>query len=238
MEFEIFNLDGSTVTLIKAIHLESNDPSFTTFDSITHNKDNIFGNGGFTEWKSNSCYSLAYGFEKYHKLVLYTSTDTIYTPVFQTPNWSNCSFKIFKDGNNISVKENYILYAKRIIIGIMITLTITHIIKLIVFKISIRGRFSNCFKYILTLNSISTIGLWITYGIFKFLKPWNLISLLFTEIIFVTIETHLYNKYFDQTISKKRINTTTIIANILSFLIGIIISILYFEIVGRIDIRP
>lgn len=221
MEFEVFDTNGSPVAIVNAIHLESPDPTFRVYDSIFGYKWNEWQNRGFTNCKNNTCYTSAYHFEKYHKIILFLADDTISTPVFERPNWSNPSFKITIDGSNATVQKKYNGFIIKAIIEILIAILITLSIELLIFKISLKQYYKRYKRHITLINIVTVCSIWMSFRIFGYFNPWTFLAIIIAEFIVLVSEILIFKSRMNHQITFKRICFTALIANFLSFLIGL-----------------
>lgn len=221
MDFEVLDPKGEPLTVLKAIHLESPDITFNVFDTIdTENRIN-WNNWGFTRCIENECFTSAYHFEKYHKIILFLANDTISTPVFERPNWSNPGFKITIDGTQVTVSKKYSGFIIKAIIEILIAISITLSIELFIFKISLKEYYKRYKRHITLINILTVCSIWISFRIFGYFKPWTFLAIIIAEFMVLISEILIFKKQMYPQISFKRICFTTMIANFLSFLIGL-----------------
>ncbi len=222
MDFEVSDPHGEPITVLKAIHLESSDIKFNVFDTIdTRQGFNQRENWGFTNCKENECYTSAYHFEKYHRIILFLEKDTISSPVFERPNWSNPSFKITIDGSNVTVQKKYNGFIIKAIIEILIAILITLSLELLVFKISLKDTYKTYKKHITLVNILTVFAIWMSFRIFGYFKPWTFLAIIIAEFIVLVSEILIFKSRMNHQITFKRICFTALIANFLSFLIGL-----------------
>ncbi len=169
MIFEIVH--NYDFTILEVVHLESDDYSFAEFDSIIFSENT---HRGFTECRGNVCVTQAYGFKKFHKLIIITENNRFETPVFIKPNWSNPTFKVIITDKSVKINENTVVYIKRAFIEILFALFITIFFELLYALIVVFRKFKYVFKYIIWVNIISVPAIWIAYFLGSI--SWNLLK--------------------------------------------------------------
>ncbi len=161
------------------------------------------------------CFSQAYGYADFHKLVIIYSDKVRESNIFSTNNF-NSSFQVLVRENDLLITETTIFNSN--ILGFLLALIITIILETIVTGIFFCKQKipTRLILSVLIANLISLPSLWIFLAV---VKP-TLEIILIAELFIIIFEAFFINLLNRKTISLIRLGILSIVMNLVSGILG------------------